>query len=544
MSMKDNIINTLDRLVKVPSISGTEKENLAAKEIYSILNEIPYFNEQKESVKINKIDKDSFNRGFVSAFLQGKNSKSKDVIILCGHYDVVDIGEFGALKDVAFDFKKCTEQINKLSLDEDAIKDLNSKDWIFGRGTADMKYGLALYIEILRELSKERNFNGNILFLAVPGEESNSEGMLGAAPYLSKLQDEGFNFKGLFLSECCTPKYIGDEVKKIYIGSVGKIMPLFFCVGKATHVGNPFGGLNPNLLVSEINKLMEVNIELSDSWNQDITPPPVCLKQEDLKDLYSVQSPLYSYSYYNLLTLKWTPEEIMKKLKNIAYEAFENTVNIINKNYQKYEKLCGGNNTNDLDIQPKILTYEELYNEVKSIDENFEKQLNKKIDIWKNEKLDNQTIGVKIIEETFEKYPNKEPAIIMAYNVPYYPHKYLNKSNPQCEQFLEYLDETLKFAKEEYNLNIEKENFFMGISDLSYTGLEEGFNIESVCNNMPGIGNTYIFPEKELKNINIPSVVFGGFGKDFHKYTERLNIPYSMDIVPELYMHILNKMLK
>ncbi len=220
-------------------------------------------------------------------------------------------------------------------LDQDSKKDLDSNEWIFGRGTADMKYGLALYIELIRELSKDRDFKGNILFLAVPGEESNSEGMLGAIPYLSKLKEEGYNFKSLFLSECCIPKYEGDDAKRIYIGSVGKIMPTFFCVGKATHVGNPFGGLNPNLLVSEINKLMEYNVELSDKYEKDITPPPVCLKQSDLKELYSVQNPVYAYSYYNLLTIQKTPEEIMKTLKSIAKEAFYNTLEIIKENYKK-----------------------------------------------------------------------------------------------------------------------------------------------------------------------------------------------------------------
>lgn len=189
-------------------------------------------------------------------------------------------------------------------MDQDSKKDLYSNEWIFGRGTADMKYGLALYIELIRELSKDRDFKGNILFLAVPGEESNSEGMLGAIPYLSKLKEDGYNFKSLFLSECCIPKYEGDDAKRIYIGSVGKIMPTFFCVGKATHVGNPFGGVNPNLLVSEINRLMEYNVELSDKYEKDITPPPVCLKQSDLKELYSVQNPVYAYSYYNLLTIQ------------------------------------------------------------------------------------------------------------------------------------------------------------------------------------------------------------------------------------------------
>ncbi len=55
------------------------------------------------------------------------------------------------------------------------------------------------------------------MFLAVPGEESNSEGMLGAIPYLSKLKEDGHNFKSLFLSECCIPKYERDDAKRIYI---------------------------------------------------------------------------------------------------------------------------------------------------------------------------------------------------------------------------------------------------------------------------------------------------------------------------------------
>ena len=248
MTMKDKIFKTLDRLVKVPSISGTKKENLAVDEIYNILMEIDYFKNNKDNVEIHNIEGDMHNRGFITALLEGKE-KSNDIVILTGHLDVVDIDEFGTLKNIAFDYKEYTKKVSELVLDEDSKKDLNSNEWIFGRGTSDMKYGLALYIELIRQLSKDRDFKGNILFLAVPGEESNSEGMLGAIPYLSKLKEDGYNFKSLFLSECCIPKYEGDNTKRVYIGSVGEIMPTFFCVGKATHVGNPFGGLNPNLLV-------------------------------------------------------------------------------------------------------------------------------------------------------------------------------------------------------------------------------------------------------------------------------------------------------
>lgn len=47
-----------------------------------------------------------------------------------------------------------------------------------------MKYGIALEIEVLRKITLDKKFQGNILFIAVPGEESNSEGMLGAVTYI------------------------------------------------------------------------------------------------------------------------------------------------------------------------------------------------------------------------------------------------------------------------------------------------------------------------------------------------------------------------
>ncbi|WP_251861927.1 M20/M25/M40 family metallo-hydrolase [Clostridium sp. Marseille-Q2269] len=543
MISKEKILDTLERLVKVPSISGTEKENLAVDEIYNILMDIDYFKNNNDNVKIHNIEGDMHNRRFLTALLEGGNP-SKEIIILTGHLDVVDIDEFGTLKNIAFDYKKYTQKVSNLVLDEDSKKDLQSNEWIFGRGTSDMKYGLALYIELLRELSKSRNFKGNILFLTVPGEESNSEGMLGAIPYLSKLKDDGYNFKCLFLSECCIPKYEGDNIKRIYIGSVGKIMPTFFCVGKATHVGNPFGGLNPNLLVSEINRLIEYNVDLSDEYKGDTTPPPVCLKQADLKELYSVQNPIYTYSYYNLLTIKKTPDEIMRTLKSISKEAFCNTLKIIKENYKKYKSLCGSKLEEDLDIEPRIVTFEELYKEVLNENKDFSQYIQKSIEKWKEQKLDNQTIGIKIIKETFEKYKYQQPMIVIAYNVPYYPHRYFDSKNPKYTNLLNSLDNMRRYSKEKYNVDIQKENFFMGISDLSYTGLDENFNIEYICENMPGLGYTYKFPEKELKKLDIPSVIFGGFGKDFHKYTERLNIPYSMDIVPQLYMYILKEMLQ
>lgn len=212
-----------------------------------------------------------------------------------------------------------TKGVSELTLDENAKHNFDSGDRLFGRGTADMKFGIALCIELLREYSEKQDLKGNILFLAVPGEESNSEGMLAASGYLKILQtNQQFNFDALFLAECYMNEDYQDETRFIHFGACGKIMPLFFFAGKETHVSEPFDGLDPTMLASEVNKLFELNHEFSESIINVNTQLPICLKLSDLKNLYSVQTSWYAASYYNLITLYLQPDLLIDKLKEIC----------------------------------------------------------------------------------------------------------------------------------------------------------------------------------------------------------------------------------
>lgn len=539
MNLRNNIMNILKRLVKISGISGTKSEDSVSAEIFNILNEIPYFNMNSNDLKLHKIENDPYGRHFVTAFLKGRGASS-NTLILTGHYDVVGIEDFGSLKGYAFDMLECTRRAGEMTLSEDARKDLQSGDWIFGRGTADMKYGLALEIEVIREMSQKCNFTGNILFLAVPGEESNSEGMLAAVEYLAKLKTEGLNFKGLLLAECCIPKYPGDTEKRIYTGTCGKLMPAFFCVGKETHVCEPLSGLNPNLLVSEINRLMELNIDFCENDGQNTSPPPVCLKQTDLKGLYSVQTPLYSAAYYNLITLDMDIKKTLDKLKNVAEKACENVMKIVNERNKEFNRYIDVKSSEEANYSVvPIYTYDDIYMKVKEVcGSEFENTLKAKVKEWLSEGMDNQSIGINIMRETFEHYKNKEPMVIIGFIPPFYPDRELNDD----AEFLKEIEYIIDFASEKYQINIKKEKHFMGICDLSYTGFS-GRDMSMIEKNMCA-GENYLLPMESLKILDIPSVVFGGFGKDFHKNTERLNLSYSLDIVPELFMKFISNVLK
>ena len=90
-----------------------------------------------------------------------------------------------------------------MPLDKDSRKDFESGEWLFGRGTADMKYGLALCIELLRHFSEDGGIRGKILYVAVCGEETNSEGMHGAVSFLNELAlEKNLKYSAFLLTEC------------------------------------------------------------------------------------------------------------------------------------------------------------------------------------------------------------------------------------------------------------------------------------------------------------------------------------------------------
>lgn len=542
---KNNIYKNLCRLVSIPGVSGTDKENLTAVEILNILKELKYFKEHPDYLKFLSIKNDPLNRHVVSAFVKAKKETQKTVIIT-GHYDVVDVEEYGPLKSIAYDIEKISKRINELPLDEDCLKDFESEDWLFGRGTADMKFGIALCIEMVKYFSESNELEGNLLFIAVPGEETNSEGMLSAVVYLSELQEKySLDFTALLLAECyMTENKSENKVHNIHVGASGKVMPLFFFTGSETHADEPFEGFDPSFLFTQFHSLFYLNHDFCDTNKGETTPPPIELKSGDLKNLYSVSIPLYYAAYYNLVTLSLNPEELIDKLKKISMEAFENAIELYNKKISNYEKLVG-RKIKSLKIEPYVTTFHDLYNETKTMyDGDLDKYINNFIKHLQQEHIEIQEICVRVVKEVYSKYPKKKPMIIIGFIPPYYPDVYPDINDDNVSHLLNTMKYVIGYAKEKYNQNLQIKNYYMGISDMSYTGLNKDQNFDELCENLIGINQLYFFPKDELEKINIPAVVLGGYGKDFHKSTERLNYSYNFEVLPDLYKTAIIQLLK
>ncbi len=155
-----------------------------------------------------------------------------------------------------------------------------------------------------------------------------------------------------------TPLHKDDRSRAIYLGTIGKLLPSFYVFGAESHVGHPFSGFDPNLVISQLTRQIDLNPEYIDDYLGERTMPPVSLKQSDTKTFYDVQTALGAYSYYNFFTHKMTPKDVMERMKETGVEAFRETIKLLNERYKRY---CSMNDeiNHPLPWKERVFTWEE-----------------------------------------------------------------------------------------------------------------------------------------------------------------------------------------
>lgn len=533
-------------LTRIRSVVGTKEENNVAKKVYETFLEMDYFKKNPEYVRYQNVVDDPLERKNVIAMVKGEKGNSNKTVILIGHIDTVGISDYGDLKEYATKPLELEEKFKERPLPEDVVKDLESGEYLFGRGIFDMKCGVATLITIIEEISNDvKNFEGNIVFAAVCDEEGNSSGMLSAVSEFNRLKEkENLEYLAVLDADYSAPRYEEDNTRYIYVGTVGKLMPTFYIVGAETHGGDPFKGLDPNLISSAITNEMNYNTEYCDEAEGEVTVPPITLRQKDLKSEYSVQTARTSYLYLNYSTHISTPDEVLDKVIQGTHKAFQNVIDYLNKEYRKYCKL---NNFpyKKLPWKSRVLSFKELYNNVKEergeeVDKLI-KELSEKL--LKDPNVDDRDFALKIVEEVHKIWSDKDPVVIVFFTPPYYPHIYVEGKSKLEDKLLNVIEETVENFESNYNIKVKK--FYPYISDLSYaTAPKHEEAIESLKSNMPGFGIKYKLPIKDLQDLDLPVVNIGPFGKDAHKFTERLEKDYSFNIAPKLIYNTIINLLK
>jgi arginine utilization protein RocB len=529
-------------LVSIQSDTGTKQERDVEEAIYMWFSELNYFQTNNEFLGKSLIEHDHLTRQIVWALVKGSSSET---IILYHHHDVVDSFDFGELKEFAYLPAILKEKFKKIDLGHKTNQDVLNEDWIFGRGTADMKAGAAIQMSLIKEFSEIEDFQGNILFISVPDEENLSVGMRNAPDLLEELKNKySLEYKFAINSE---PHERDLENEYIYFdGSVGKLLMSVYVRGKKTHMGEIFKGINPIYILSGIVEKTEMNTVFSDNRDELVSPPPSWGYCRDFKERYDVSVPESAGGYISFLTLNRTPDSILSDMKHICIESCVESLKQINTNYRKYIK----DENSDYGIDIRVLTYDELMKEAVSHNKLLvEKEIKKKqSDIERSIADGNITLAesnMLLIKNLLDIIPDKNPIVVLSISPPYYPHIHKN-DNCNLDDYVVEIDEKIStFIKDECGLNSKNKQVFMGISDSSYFDFQCGEEVgDYISNNMPLWGKLYSIPFDNMKRLSVPVINIGPWGKDIHKISERVSRRDLVYTVPKTIRFIIKDYFK
>lgn len=526
------------------SVVETPGELDSVNKVHEIFSKMPYYKENPQDIFFVETG-DKLGRKSVVAMMRGKKGSSKKTVVMIGHTDTVGISDYGNLQEYANKPYELMEKLKGVTLSEEATKDLNSGDYLFGRGLFDMKTGDAIIMALMEEIGADiDNFEGNLIFAAVCDEEGNSGGMLSVVPKLVEIKErEGLEYLALLDTDYMTSEYDGDENKYVYIGTVGKLMPSFYVVGKETHVGESFKGIDPNQIASHITSRINLNPEFCDVAEGEVSLPPITLHQRDLKPEYSVQIAKSATLFFNYATHCSTPDEVLVKMKNAANEAFQSAVDTLNDRYKTFCEMAGRNHEM-LPWKARTMTYEELF----ALVEKEDPKVKDKIDAYnkelmKDEDLDPRTFSLKMVEKLHSLWSDREPVVVVYFSPPYYPHIYVEGKEEKEKNLIDAVADAVDSTKTDYKLVYKK--FFPYISDLSYGAApKDPAIIAALKDNMPGFGSKYNLPLEDMQKLDLPVLDIGSFGKDAHKFTERIEKNYSFNVAPELVYKTIMNLLK
>ncbi|MGG0643900.1 M20/M25/M40 family metallo-hydrolase [Sporosarcina gallistercoris] len=508
----------LCELVNWESRTTTEGEKAFPHRLAEKMKSIPYFEAHPEQLELHDA---GLGRNSVTALY--KNHEAQDTIVLISHYDTVWTEEYGALEPFAFHPEELTVKLHeyKEELPEEAVADLESGEYLFGRGTMDMKMGLALHMSLIEKASSEQ-WPVNLVLLAVPDEEVSSAGMRTAVKSLVRMKQEHDLTYTLFLNgEPVFSQEPGDPKEYLYTGSIGKIMPAALFYGKETHVGEPLKGITSTFMASFLTQRMEWNHVFEETNHGETTPLPVTLQQKDLKAHYSVQTPYRSTALYNVFTMKRTAAEVMELFEGIAKDSVEACESA-------YTEICERADVPKVG-KIKLLKFEELMDYAnKKLGESEVKRII--TEVSGDGELDDRDKSFKIVDVLMIECQELAPATVLLFAPPYYPA--VNTSEDALVQELVTLmqDKAIVLGTE-----VSQIHYFNGISDLSYVHYEdEGTGWKSFERNTPVWGATYWMPFEEMKALDAPVLNVGPFGKDAHQRTERLHIESAFVRLPQM----------
>lgn len=524
-------------LTRKASVTDGPGEKAFPAYLRSILARIPYFREQPADLCLLPIPEDPLGRSNLFALVRGEGEAC---VVLTGHYDVVHTAMYGPLESLAFDPPALRDRLladlSELTGRDNPLfklkQDLESGEFLPGRGLLDMKSGLAAGIVALARFAAAKGRRGNLLFLAVADEEGSSHGMKAAAPQLQVfLAERGLKAAAVFNLDAAVDQGSGELGRALFTGSVGKTLPFVYFVGKSAHAGSPYDGISPVLPAGEFAREIESNPEAfreRQPFPGEKPSPPTFLYFRESREHYDVTMPPSVFCALNVLSHAAGPESILETVSKLAAEAMDKAVSALRERASTYSRLVSGHVSLPAGA-PRVLRFEEYLGLAEKGQAEALPQARRKAGgLHPGDKV-LQTLEV--LNALLPLTGLEGPAAVVGFAPPYYARVQLDEGRDAA--FLALTRSVLSAYAEEGHRPIRLRPFFPGISDMSLLAPADSAEERSFVRSQMPIPD---LSSEESKRISLgcPVVNLGPWGREYHQAGERVQTTYAFRELPEL----------
>jgi arginine utilization protein RocB len=294
-------------------------------------------------------------------------------------------------------------------------------------------------------------------------------------------------------------------------------MPLYLCVGRESHVGEYYKGLNSTLIASYLNISLDGGKDTIESRGGETFQPQACLRMRDLRSRYAVTLPERTVLYYNCLTVAKTPETVLGEMREKAELAMKAALSHADRT----------------DLEPCVLTVSEVLEKAAAIAGSREKLFETLLP--QVAASDERERNIEFLSLALDLTGEKGPLVVTGFVPPFYPPR-VNENKLPHERAVRRAAGVIREKLERLGFTLAETEIFQGITDLSFTGFRgKTEDLACLSANTPLWGKNYALPLEDLRKIDIPCVLLGPVGKDAHKATERVELDYSFNVLPSLY---------
>lgn len=521
-------------MTRWPSVTESDGEAAFAGRLMALLGDTPYFVKHPENL-LALGTHGTPARQNVLALVRGKGRRC---LVLAGHFDTVSIANYTSLVSLACEPEALTKAlIDELTAktrnpaEDKALTDLMSGDFLAGRGLLDMKSGLAAGIAALERFAELDEPPGNLLFVATPDEENRSRGMRSLRDTLPAIAEKfDLDMIGGINLDASGDDGDGEEGRAVYLGSVGKFSPFAFVAGRPTHAGYAFDGVSAHLISAEIMRAMETNSALCDEAHGEISPAPVCLEAKDVRHGYEVTTPAHVWLSFNWLTHRRSPEDVLTEFYALASSAMRAALDRQARNAKAFFERQGSGRAEAHEGQ--VLTYAELYSLAVSHGGQAAVERLTALDHSLSSGEDPLSITRQIVAATLAEANLEGPLVIVGFSTLHYPRVHLDTAGSQGKTFERNMMTAAETAAKRHGTSVKAKQFFAGISDMSFFGHRPAAGqTEILSQNTPCSAFTDQAPDGLL---SYPVVNIGPWGRDYHQKWERVHMPYTFEVLPDI----------